>query len=99
MRYAREGHPNASLLADKLAWMEGRDPETRRSGVVTSSGMSVISAVLLGLLKAGGHIIVGNQLYGRCRRPLTQELPLCRFSHEVTGLERAAPKLYYPMFK
>ena len=58
---------------------------------MTSSGMSSVSAVLLGLLKAGDHVIAGSQLYGRRLRLLTQELPLCRFSHEGTGLDRAAP--------
>src|SRR3546814_230500 len=63
--YAREGHPNASLLADKLAWMEGAE-----TGVVTASGMAAVSAVLLGLLKAGDHIVAGNPLYGRCLRQI-----------------------------
>ncbi|HMA16555.1 MAG TPA: aminotransferase class I/II-fold pyridoxal phosphate-dependent enzyme [Kiloniellaceae bacterium] len=78
--YAREGHPNASILADKLAWMEGLDPAQGQTGVVTSSGMSAVSAVLLGLLKAGDHIVAGNQLYGRVLRLLTQDLPRLGFS-------------------
>lgn len=78
--YAREGHPNANILADKLAWMEGLDPATGQSGVVTSSGMAAVSAVLLGLLQAGDHIVAGNQLYGRVLRLLTQDLPRLGFS-------------------
>jgi len=77
--YAREGHPNAAVLADKLAWMEGLDPESGQTGVVTSSGMSAVSAVLLGLLKAGDHVVAGNQLYGRCLRLLTKDLPRLGF--------------------
>jgi cystathionine gamma-synthase len=73
--YAREGHPNASLLADKLAWMEGVE-----TGVMTASGMAAVSAVLLGLLKSGDHIVAGNQLYGRCLRLLTQDLPRLGFA-------------------
>ena len=38
--YAREGHPNWSILADKLDWMEGAT-----GGVVTSSGMAAVGAV------------------------------------------------------
>lgn len=45
--YAREGHPNASILADKLAWMEGLGPAQGQSGVVTASGMAAVSAVRL----------------------------------------------------
>lgn len=83
--YAREGHPNASLLADKLSWMEGVE-----AGVVTSSGMSAISAVLLGLLKAGDHIVAGNQLYGRCLRLLTKELPRLGFEATLVDASDAA---------
>jgi cystathionine beta-lyase/cystathionine gamma-synthase len=78
--YAREGHPNAAVLADKLAWMEGLDPDAGQTGIVTSSGMSAVSAVLLGLLKAGDHIVAGNQLYGRCLRLLTKDLPRLGFA-------------------
>lgn len=68
--YAREGHPNADVLATKIDGMEGAE-----GGIITSSGMSAISAVLLGLLNAGDHLLGGDQLYGRCLRLLNQELP------------------------
>jgi cystathionine gamma-synthase len=83
--YAREGHPNASLLADKLAWMEGVE-----TGVMTASGMAAVSAVLLGLLKAGDHIVAGNQLYGRCLRLLTQDLPRLGFAATLVDASDAA---------
>ncbi|MPZ11289.1 MAG: aminotransferase class I/II-fold pyridoxal phosphate-dependent enzyme [Kiloniellaceae bacterium] len=88
--YAREGHPNASLLADKLAWMEGLDPENGESGVMTASGMAAVSAVLLGLLKSGDHIVAGNQLYGRCLRLLTQDLPRLGFEASLVDASDAA---------
>ena len=44
-------------------------------GVVTSSGMAAVSAVLLGLTKTGDHIIGGNQLYGRSLRMMSEDLP------------------------
>src|SRR3546814_8336873 len=80
----REGHPNASRLADKLAWMEGAE-----TGVVTASGMAAVSAVLLGLLKAGDHIVAGNQLYGRCLRLLTRELPRLGFEATLVDASNA----------
>ncbi len=88
--YAREGHPNAGLLADKLSWMEGLEPEKGETGVMTASGMAAISAVLLGLLKAGDHIVAGNQLYGRCLRLLTQELPRLGFEATLVDAGDAA---------
>ncbi|NIA69996.1 aminotransferase class I/II-fold pyridoxal phosphate-dependent enzyme [Pelagibius litoralis] len=72
--YAREGHPNASLLADKISWMEGVE-----GGIITASGMAALSAVFLALLDKGDHIVAGNQLYGRCLRLLTKDLPRLGF--------------------
>lgn len=68
--YAREGHPNADVLATKIDALEGAE-----GGLITGSGMSAISAMFLGLLKAGDHVVGGDQLYGRTLRLMTQELP------------------------
>jgi cystathionine gamma-synthase len=77
--YAREGHPNHDVLAAKLDWLEGRPPEAP-PGVMTSSGMSAVSAVVLGLLRQGDHVAAGNQLYGRSLRMVTTELPRMGFA-------------------
>lgn len=71
--YAREGHPNATVLGQKIDWLEGMDPAWGR-GTVTGSGMGAVSALFLGLLKAGDHIVAGDQLYGRSLRLLTNDL-------------------------
>ena len=71
--YAREGHPNADVLASKLAWLEGLD-DSEPQGVVTGSGMAAVSAMMLGLLSHGDHIVAGNQLYGRTLRMLSTDL-------------------------
>lgn len=75
--YAREGHPNADVLARKIDGMEGAE-----GGVIVGSGMAAVSAALLGVLKAGDHIVGGDQLYGRSLRMLTQDLP--RFGIEAS---------------
>ncbi|WP_299737088.1 aminotransferase class I/II-fold pyridoxal phosphate-dependent enzyme [uncultured Roseobacter sp.] len=69
--YAREGHPNADVVAKRLDRME----QAPHPGVVTSSGMAAVSAVLLGLTKSGDHVLGGNQLYGRSLRMMTDDLP------------------------
>ena len=76
--YGREGSPNAELLAAKIASLEGAE-----CGLITSSGMSAVAAILLGLLKAGDHVVAGNQLYGRTLRLVTQELPRLGFATDV----------------
>lgn len=68
--YSREGHPNADVIAARLDKMEGVT-----GGVVTGSGMAAVSAVLLGLLSLGDHVIGGNQLYGRSLRLMKEDLP------------------------
>ena len=76
--YAREGHPNATVLGEKLDWMEGLTPAMGK-GVVTGSGMAAISAMFLGLLRKGDHIVAGDQLYGRSLRLLRDDLPRMGF--------------------
>ncbi len=68
--YAREGHPNADVLARKIDGLEGVG-----GGIITGSGMAAITAVMLGLLKAGDHVVGGNQLYGRSLRMMREDLP------------------------
>jgi cystathionine gamma-synthase/methionine-gamma-lyase len=69
--YSREGHPNADVVARRLDRMESAP----NPGVMTSSGMAAVSAVLLGLTQAGDHVIGGAQLYGRSLRMMTEDLP------------------------
>ncbi len=68
--YAREGHPNADVLARAIDAMEGAE-----GGIVTGSGMAAITAVLLGFLRPGDHVVGGDQLYGRSLRLMREDLP------------------------
>ena len=68
--YSREGHPNADVLAGMIDDLEGRP-----GGVITGSGMAALGAAFLGVLKAGDHVVGGDQLYGRSLRLLRQDLP------------------------
>lgn len=72
--YAREGHPNATVLAEKIDWLEGLKSGEGK-GIVTGSGMAALSTLFLGLLEQGDHVVAGDQLYGRCLRLLRQDLP------------------------
>ncbi len=53
--YAREGHPNADVLAGMIDALEGVT-----GGLVTGSGMAAVTAALLGVLKAGDHVLGRN---------------------------------------
>lgn len=69
--YSREGHPNADVVGRRLDRLE----DAPHPGVITSSGMAAISAVLLGLCTAGDHVIGGSTLYGRSLRMMNEDLP------------------------
>ncbi|WP_209425669.1 aminotransferase class I/II-fold pyridoxal phosphate-dependent enzyme [Pararhodobacter sp. SW119] len=68
--YAREGHPNADVLARKIDGLERAE-----GGLVLGSGMAAVTAAMMGVLKAGDHVLGGDQLYGRSLRLLGQDLP------------------------
>jgi cystathionine gamma-synthase len=68
--YAREGHPNADALAARLDKLEGVP-----GGIVTGSGMAAVTAALMGLCRAGDHVVGGDQLYGRSLRLMREDLP------------------------
>jgi cystathionine beta-lyase/cystathionine gamma-synthase len=67
--YARDAHPNSRLLAARLAVLESAE-----WGLVTSSGMSALSGILLATLQQGGRVVASNRLYGRTSQLLHQEL-------------------------
>lgn len=58
--YRREGHPNASSLAESLRVVHGAD-----EAIVTAQGMSAISIAAMALLKPGDRVLLGQPVYGR----------------------------------
>ena len=68
--YSREGHPNADVVAQRIDAMEATS-----GGVLTGSGMGAVSAVLLGLLTTGDHVVGASHLYGRSLRMMKEDLP------------------------
>ena len=67
--YARDGHPNASQLAEKVAALEGA-----ASALVCASGMAAESAALLALLDGGDHVALSEGVYGKTAVLLGREL-------------------------
>ncbi|MEM0936052.1 MAG: PLP-dependent transferase [Pseudomonadota bacterium] len=82
--YAREGHPNAAVVARMIDALEGIE-----SGAMTGSGMAAVSAALLGLARAGDHVIGGDQLYGRSLRLLHEDLPRLGIATSLADATRA----------
>lgn len=82
--YARDGHPNASMLAQKLAALEGAE-----SALVCGSGMAAESALFLSMLSAGDTIALSEGLYGRTVGLVTKEL--ARFGVEYAFFDASRP--------
>ncbi|MCP9277859.1 methionine gamma-lyase [Bacillus wiedmannii] len=57
--YSRLGNPTVKLFEERMAVLEGGE-----EALAFGSGMAAISAMLIGFLKAGDHIICSNGLYG-----------------------------------
>jgi methionine-gamma-lyase len=57
--YTRLGNPTLQQWEAKMAELEGAE-----AGVAFSSGMAAISAVLIGLLGSGDHILCSDAVYG-----------------------------------
>lgn len=76
--YAREAHPNADILAQKIDQMEGVS-----GGTMTSSGMSAVLASLMSHLKPGDHVVAADQLYGQTLKLLTNDLPRLGISYTL----------------
>jgi cystathionine beta-lyase/cystathionine gamma-synthase len=57
--YQREGHPTLHACEERLALLEEAP-----GGLLFASGMAAITAALLGLLRAGDHVVALRQCYG-----------------------------------
>ena len=57
--YSRFTNPTVSVFQERLAALEGGE-----SCVATASGMSAILAMSMALLKAGGHVVCSNAVFG-----------------------------------
>jgi len=57
--YSRFTNPTVTMFEERLAAMEGAE-----QCIATASGMSAILACVMGLLKAGDHIVASRSLFG-----------------------------------
>src|SRR5262249_47097619 len=68
--YARDGHPNAQLLAAAIAALERAN-----WAIPCASGMAAISATFLANLRQGDRVVASSFLYGKTTQLLRDELP------------------------
>jgi len=75
--YTRFTNPTTMMLERRLAALEGTE-----ACIATSSGMSAILLICLGLLKSGDHVVCSQSVFGSTIKLLAGELS--RFGVETT---------------
>ena len=77
--YSRYANPTVKMFEDRLALLEGEGAEACRA---QASGMASIHLALMGLVRAGDHVVAGRALFGSSRWILSNWAP--RFGVEAT---------------
>ncbi len=85
--YARIGNPTVAVLEQRIAALEGGV-----AAVATASGQAAITLALLTILRAGDHLVAGNNLYGGTFTLLGQSLR--RLGIEVTFVDSGDPEAF-----
>jgi cystathionine beta-lyase/cystathionine gamma-synthase len=78
--YSRTGNPTTRALEEKIAALEGAE-----DAVVSASGMAAVSSTLFAHLRAGDHVVVGEELFVISQQLLAEDLP--RRAIEVTAVD------------
>jgi len=74
--YARDAHPNAAQLAEKMSRLEGAE-----AGLVCSSGMGAIASVFLTLLSQNDHTLISEGVYGKTSSLVNRHLSRWGITH------------------
>ena len=83
--YTRYGNPLHEQVASQLVALEGGDAGAH-DALVTASGMGAVSLVLLGLLKAGDHVVAQTNHYMGSAKHFSELLP--RFGVRCTLVDQ-----------
>ena len=75
--YSRTSNPTVTAFEQRLAALEGTE-----SAIATSSGMSAILLMCLGLLKAGDHVVCSQSMFGSTMNLIGKEF--ARFGVQST---------------
>lgn len=68
--YSRTGNPTNRALEEKVASIEGAE-----DAVTAASGMAVVSSTLLAHLRAGDHVVAGDELFAITHVLLDEDFP------------------------
>jgi len=84
--YSRYSNPTIAMFEQRMAALEGAE-----AARATATGMAAVTTALMGLVRAGDHVVAAKALFGSCRWVIEEWLP--RFgvtSTLVNGSDLAA---------
>jgi cystathionine beta-lyase/cystathionine gamma-synthase len=76
--YARDGHPNADMLAAKCAALHGAE-----RAAIAATGMGALSVALLAELAPGDHVVLSKFVYGKTTQLVAVEGARWGLTHTV----------------
>jgi O-succinylhomoserine sulfhydrylase len=68
--YSRYSNPTLSMFEQRMAALEGAE-----AARATATGMAAVTTALMGLVKAGDHVVAAKALFGSCRWVIEEWLP------------------------
>jgi O-succinylhomoserine sulfhydrylase len=68
--YARFSNPTVAMFEKRMCALEGAE-----AARATSTGMAAVTATMLGLTRAGDHVVAARALFGSCRYVIEELLP------------------------
>jgi O-succinylhomoserine sulfhydrylase len=68
--YARFSNPTVAMFEKRMAGLEGA-----QAARATATGMAAVTAAMLGLLRAGDHVVASRVMFGSCRYVVEDLLP------------------------
>jgi O-succinylhomoserine sulfhydrylase len=68
--YARFSNPTVGMFEKRIALLEGAE-----AARATATGMAAVTAALMGLTRAGDHVVAAQALFGSCRYVIEEHLP------------------------
>ena len=85
--YSRFSNPTVAMFEQRMCLLEGAE-----AARATASGMAAVTASLLGLVKAGDHVVAARALFGSCLYVVEELLP--RFGVATTLVDGADPEAW-----
>ena len=68
--YSRYSNPTLTMFEQRMAALEGAE-----AARATATGMAAVTTALMGLVKAGDHVVAAKALFGSCRWVIEDWLP------------------------